>query len=170
MSCVAAALQSIRHPFVIIGYGNSLRGDDAVGLKVASAIAAWGLPNVRSLVVPQLTPELAETLSETAYVIFVHALPAELGLDVKVHSLSLAEVDVSVSSGDSEPTLEEPRSLLSLTYAQYGHCPTAWWVEVPATHFEASSRLSTVAEQGLSDAVEEIDQIIRSQSHPHPVF
>jgi len=33
--------------YLIIGYGNTLRGDDGAGPRVAEAVAGWGLPNVR---------------------------------------------------------------------------------------------------------------------------
>jgi hydrogenase maturation protease len=58
---------------LIIGYGNSLRSDDAAGIKVAETIATWQLPHVRSLAVHQLTPELAAELAAVELVIFVDA-------------------------------------------------------------------------------------------------
>jgi hydrogenase maturation protease len=58
---------------VVIGYGNTLRGDDGAGPAVAQAIADRALPGVRSLAVPQLTPELAEIVAEANLVVFVDA-------------------------------------------------------------------------------------------------
>lgn len=34
---------------LVIGYGNDLRSDDAVGQRVAQMIAVWNLSNVRFL-------------------------------------------------------------------------------------------------------------------------
>ena len=43
---------------LVIGYGNTLRGDDGVGVLVADALEGWNQA-VRTLSVQQLTPELA---------------------------------------------------------------------------------------------------------------
>ena len=59
--------------FLVIGYGNELRGDDAVGPEVARCVAEWRRPEVVGIAVHQLTPELAVALSEVAVVIFVDA-------------------------------------------------------------------------------------------------
>ncbi|MGF1587982.1 MAG: hydrogenase maturation protease [Pleurocapsa sp.] len=60
--------------YLVIGYGNTLRSDDGAGQSAANQIAAWGLPNVRSLAVHQLTPELAEDIANADTVIFVDAV------------------------------------------------------------------------------------------------
>ena len=61
-----------RH-FLIIGYGNTLRGDDGVGPRVAETVAALNLPGVRALVCPMLMPEIADPISRAHTVIFVDA-------------------------------------------------------------------------------------------------
>ena len=38
--------------FLVIGYGNTLRGDDGVGPRVAEAIEKLNLPGVRTLDLP----------------------------------------------------------------------------------------------------------------------
>src|ERR1035438_9805340 len=58
---------------LVIGYGNTLRGDDGVGPKVADAVEALALTGVRVLACPLRTPELAEPISRAAIVIFVDA-------------------------------------------------------------------------------------------------
>jgi hydrogenase maturation protease len=45
---------------LVLGYGNTLRRDDAVGPLAAEAVAGWGRPGVLALALPQLLPELAE--------------------------------------------------------------------------------------------------------------
>ena len=59
--------------WLVIGYGNELRGDDGAGPSVGRAVASWHLPGVRTLAVHQLTPELAEDLAQTKRVVFVDA-------------------------------------------------------------------------------------------------
>ena len=63
------------HPIVVIGYGNELRGDDAIGPAVAEQVAAWGRPDIRAIATRQLLPELAEDLARASLAIFVDARP-----------------------------------------------------------------------------------------------
>ena len=58
---------------MVIGYGNTLRGDDGVGPRVAEAVAALALPGVRTLVCAQLSPEHADPVAQARTVIFVDA-------------------------------------------------------------------------------------------------
>jgi Ni,Fe-hydrogenase maturation factor len=48
---------------IVIGYGNELLSDDAIGPRVANLINLWHLSHVQSLAVHQLTPELAANLA-----------------------------------------------------------------------------------------------------------
>ncbi len=34
---------------LVVGYGNSLRSDDGIGMRIAEIVASWHLPEVRSL-------------------------------------------------------------------------------------------------------------------------
>src|SRR5436305_5490516 len=62
-----------RGTVVVIGYGNTLRGDDAAGPRAARAVASWDLPGVIAKAVPQLTPELAELVAAAHLAVFVDA-------------------------------------------------------------------------------------------------
>lgn len=168
MNCnLTAKLQSLRHSVVVIGYGNELRSDDAIGPQVARAVQAWGVPSVHSLAVHQLTPELAETLAEAEMAIFVDACitpaappPAdggeEDGPSVRVLPLEPAGTGASIGGHASDP-----RTLLALAGLLYGRAPQAWLVTVPGVNFDLGEELSPVAETGMADALEEIDYLIR---------
>ncbi len=58
---------------LIIGYGNEIRGDDAVGPRIAALVNDWKLPAVTALAVHQLPPELAEPIAAAQQVVFVDA-------------------------------------------------------------------------------------------------
>jgi hydrogenase maturation protease len=135
---------------VAIGYGNNLRSDDGIGQQVANALIR---ANLKSLAVHQLTPELAETLASADLAIFIDACWSE-HQDVQV--LPLSPDSNSLRTGHTA----SPRSLLALTQALYGRCPTAWWVTVPGNNFEIGDRLSPIAEIGVAIALEKIHQII----------
>lgn len=60
-------------PVWVVGYGNTLRGDDAAGVLAAEAIEALDLDGVEVLTCHQLTPEMAEKLATMQSVIFIDA-------------------------------------------------------------------------------------------------
>src|SRR5512138_3332741 len=57
---------------LVLGYGNTLRGDDGVGWRVAEAFARIA-PDVEVRAVHQLSPELAEVASHYDAAVFVDA-------------------------------------------------------------------------------------------------
>jgi hydrogenase maturation protease len=140
---------------VVIGYGNDLRGDDAVGPLAATAVAAWNLPGVQALAVHQLTPELAEVLAAAGLAIFVDACASPDREEVEAHLIEPAVLDTALGhTGD-------PRELLALAEALYGRCPAAWSIAVPAQSFAFGAGLSPVAERGLAAALERVRDLIQ---------
>ena len=131
---------------LVIGYGNSLRSDDRIGLEVAGIIDDWNLPHVQSLGVHQLTPELTAELAEVDLVIFIDAYAASVGDEIKVLQI---EPSFSITFRSH---FGDPRALLSLTQALFGRCPQAWWVLVPGINFELGDCLTPTAQQGIEQA------------------
>jgi hydrogenase maturation protease len=144
-------------PILVIGYGNDLRSDDAVGQKVAQAIANWDLSTVRSLCVHQLTPELAAFLASADLAIFIDACLRSVCEDVQVQ-----EVAPTFSTEIAGHT-SDPGSLLALTQMLYDRVPTAWWVQIPGVNFELGEVLSPIAERGIQTALEQINHLLKSE-------
>lgn len=142
--------------FVVIGYGNELRGDDAVGPYVARIVRSWCLPSVQALAVHQLVPELAEVVSGVDCAIFVDAcVPNNTRETIQVRTIELTRVPISSAhSGD-------PRTLLVLAEALYSHYPQTWWITIPATHFEFGADLSAETWAGATAALDWIRTSIR---------
>ena len=136
---------------LVIGYGNTLRGDDGVGPRVAEAFAAMHLPGVRTLVCQQLSPEHAEPISQAERVVFVDAAvdgPSEVQLR-------------ELEPGDSTQLMAhaaDPRTMLALARDVFGHAPKAWWLTIPAEDLGFSETLSPVAQRGLERAIELVRQ------------
>jgi hydrogenase maturation protease len=163
---------------MIIGYGNCLRRDDAAGCKVAEAIATWQFPQLRSLVVHQLTPELAAELAEVELVIFIDAYAADTIKDpvrqivggnrqTSQVSLPMAEVIVKPITAIENGTVSsrighiaDPVGVLALSKVIYGKLPTAWQILIPAIDFGFGDRLSPLAQQGIEQAKEEVEVLI----------
>lgn len=140
---------------LVIGYGNTLRGDDGVGPRVAEGVAKWGLPTVRALGVHQLTPELAEPLAAADLAIFVDARVPQADATVRVEPLAPAAHMAAIShSGD-------PRSLLGLARIAFGRSPRAWSITIPANATSIGTHLSLTAEHGVKEALEHIAHLVR---------
>jgi hydrogenase maturation protease len=158
MKChLAATVKTLRYSILVIGYGNELRGDDGVGQKVARTVHKWGLPNVRSLAVHQLTPELAEELVKVDCVIFVDAYPVSAKPEVQVYPLEPSRSVATIGH------TSDPQMLLAIAQALYNYHPIAWWVGIPAVNFELSKTVSPIAQTGMTEAIEEIERLIQHQ-------
>ncbi len=137
---------------LVIGYGNELRRDDAVGPLVAQAVAARQRSGVRALSVHQLAPELAETLATSSVAIFVDA--AATG------ETRVARQILDARAPERIGHLSDPTWLLGLTEAVYGRRPAAWLVTVPAADVGHGTGLSPTAKSGLRQALEVVEALI----------
>jgi hydrogenase maturation protein HypF len=160
-------VQSSKCKVILIGYGNTLRGDDGAGQRVAETVAEWNLPNVRSLAVHQLMPELSESLAAAQLAIFVDVYIADAEQDIQVHCLQANSHPSNNALQIPNPKhsmghTADPLSLLALTQQVYATAPLSWWILIPAVQFEFGEQLSTVAEQGIQDALQHIQQLIRT--------
>jgi hydrogenase maturation protease len=132
---------------LIIGYGNTLRGDDGVGQHLAREAAAQGWPGVRSIAVTQLTPELAAEIARAELVIFVDAVERAGAQGVQAMEI------LAQTSSQAMTHHTTPQGLLAMAQALYGACPRAVLVSVPGVNFELSEGLSPVALQGAELAL-----------------
>jgi hydrogenase maturation protease len=131
---------------VVIGYGNELRQDDGVGPRVARMVAG---PGLEAIAVHQLTPELAERISQAEQVVFVDA-----GASEAVRAQRLAPAGATVWGHASDP-----QGLLALARDLYGWLGEAWLVQVPAASYAFGEELSDVGQQGLERAVELVREL-----------
>jgi hydrogenase maturation protease len=131
---------------LVIGYGNTLRGDDAVGVRAAEKIARQ-FPRVRSLIVHQLTPELAVDIADAELVILFDADP------------TIQEVTTRVVQEDESAYprshFVSPSYLLSLSRQLYGRIPRQMiMIGIPAVSFELTENLTAEALVRVERAVE----------------
>lgn len=144
----------------MIGYGNTLRRDDGVGVRAAEAVAALNLPAVRVLTRHQLVPELAEPISRARAVIFVDAT-AHGGSELELHAVAPQTGNHILAHAANPP------ALLALAGNVFGHCPPAWSLAIPVTDFGFGDGLSARAETGARAAVREIRRLVDRQSSSH---
>jgi len=134
---------------LVIGYGNTLRSDDAAGPLVADRISALGLSGVQVITCQELTPDLAAEITEAVTVVFVDAT-ADAAREVVLRKLA-PDLNCPVSTHATDP-----RALLALAQELYGHAPTAWLLKVPAANFDHGEELSEVTRRGIEAAVDKI--------------
>ncbi len=130
---------------MIIGYGNPLRGDDGVGWRVVEALVGE-LPSEETLTAHQLTPELADPISQARIVIFVDAAVGELPGQVQSFPMSPA----ADRPGSHETT---PAGLLALAEELFGLCPPAHMVTITGGSFDLGEELSEPVEAAVPLAV-----------------
>lgn len=139
---------------LIIGYGNTLRGDDGVGPRVAEAVEKLQLPNVRTLICQQLSPEHADPISRAETVVFVDAaVDAPQGVLLRPLEPG-ANSQIMAHAAD-------PRTMLALARDVFGHTPKAWWLTIPAVKLAFGEELSPEAQRGLDEAVETVQSLCR---------
>jgi hydrogenase maturation protease len=139
---------------LVIGYGNTLRRDDGVGPRVAARVEELRLPGVLTMACPQLTPELADPVSQAGAVVFVDASVEQRG------PVRLRRLDPSDSS-QILAHAADPRILLALARDAFGRAPQAWMLTIPAKELGFGERLSRPASLGLRDAVRAVRALHR---------
>ncbi len=141
---------------LLIGYGNTLRGDDALGPLAIERLRPL-LPDTECLSCQQLSPELAERLAECELALFVDAAcDGEPGV-VRV-------VGLSAKSGDSSASLThhvEAAALLELARVLYGRAPQAVLVTGTGADFGNCEGLSEQGQQALNEICRVIPRLIR---------
>jgi len=139
---------------LVIGYGNTLRGDDGVGPRVAETLEAMHLPGVKTLICQQLSPEHAAPISLADTVIFVDAA-VDSPKQVQLRRLQPSDTSQLMAHA------ADPRTMLALSRDVFGHVPQAWWLTIPAVSLEFSESLTPKARLGFAEAVDKIQKLCR---------
>ena len=137
----------LKPALLVIGYGNTLRGDDGVGPRVAEAVQALQIPGVLTLICQQLSPEHADPISQAERVVFVDAA-VDAPREVQFRELEPGDTTQLMAHA------ADPRTMLALARDVYGHAPTAWWLTIPAVKLAFGETLSPEAERGCKQAVD----------------
>lgn len=154
-----------RVPWLVIGYGNTLRRDDGAGVAVAEAVERWGLPGVEVLTRHQLTPDLAETLARANAVVFVDAA---VGVRRRVSWRKIRPAPQAATLAHAA----EPAALLDLAQRLFGPAPQAWLLALPAPDLGFGEGLSPVAAAGVQTALAQLRRRLTAappaSEHPRP--
>lgn len=138
----------------IIGYGNTLRGDDAAGVHAASLIAQHH-PEVACICMHQLMPELAEQIAECDTVFFMDA-------DVNAAQPTARLIVPRVEVDQPRTHFISPESLLSLCQQLYKRMPLkAYVIGIPASDFEFNENLSERTTRAVNECVKMVEHLMK---------
>ena len=156
-------------PVLVIGFGNTLRRDDGVGVRAAELLSVD--PRLGDAVVlarHQLTPELAMDIATASLLILVDAdSAAEPGV-VSVRGIDpgarRSGVPTTGASGGSTHHVAGGE-LLALAEELTGYRPPAFSVGIGVADLEIGEGLSAAVEAALADVVDVVvDIVVRHRS------
>jgi len=137
---------SITKSTCIVGIGNTLRGDDAVGKYVAEAIGKNNLPGITIIITQQLDIGLAEDLSKFGTVIFIDA-----SLNEKTFSFEPLELQDHTSQSISHHINAD---LLVRLTQQLFSTPTQFYIcAIGASNFEMGNAISASTKANADAAI-----------------
>ncbi len=135
---------------LVICIGNTLRGDDGFAWHVAEELKRQESANLRVLRVHQLTPELAEAVSEVDLAVFVdasaHGEPGVLTCD----PVTTSEADLRFSHDIT------PATVIQMAKTLYDHEPKGLLICTAGKDFEHRESLSQEVESAVSAAVAKV--------------
>jgi len=139
---------------LIIGYGNPLRGDDGVGWAVAEMLAERN-PALTVLARHQLTPELAETISHFARVVFVDATAVGNPGETMGYTLTPSGTSGNLFSHNCDPA-----ALLKMAELLYGRTPEGYLFTITGESFGYEEGLTATVTAVLPQLCAKIEQLI----------
>jgi len=143
---------------LVIGYGNSLRGDDGVGVAAAEQLNET-LQNspVRVRACQQLTPELASEISEADRVIIIDAAKGATPGQIAVNKIEPND-DGSTFTHELRPS-----TLLACAQELYGKHPVTYLVSITGYSFDFSDELSPTLKRIMPEVLARVRELIDQQ-------
>ena len=122
---------------LVIGYGNTLRGDDGVGFVAAEQLnKTICRPDARVIACQQLTPDLAKDVSDTERLILIDANRGDQPENLLIRRI------VPIESQPASAHELLPETLLAFSQQLYNSCPETLLVSVRGHSFNLSHSLS----------------------------
>ncbi len=143
-----------RRPLVL-GWGNSIRGDDGFGPWVVDALLRRGLDSAADLVAPpQLAPEHADAVARASRVVFIDA-----SRDLPPGRLEMRAIS-PCAANPLLPHRLSPEGLLALAERLHGAAPPAMLICAGGETFEFGEGLSETTRRAAAAAVARVESLI----------
>ncbi len=144
-------------PPLVIGYGNTLRGDDAAGVIAAQRVQET-MPDVDVLITHDIQPEIAESISHRQLVIFLDAAAG-------TEELVCTAIGDSVPVPPVESHLFSPSQLLALCSSLYRNVPrSVYLIGIPASDFSFSDSVSPATQVAIDECVSLVRRLVTGWS------
>jgi hydrogenase maturation protease len=142
---------------LVVGYGNTLRGDDGIGWRAAALLAEDPrLAGAEVLAHHQLTPELALDVARASLVVLVDARAGGGAPgSVRVRRVAARQDGMTAWSHHLDPA-----ALAGLASALYGAVPPVYLVSVDGAWFDDGEGLSPALEQALPRVADTVAQLV----------
>ncbi len=142
---------------VVIGYGNPLRGDDAVGYLVASELARqYSSDQVDVIACHQLNPELSEAISTAAMVLFIDAALGGAPGETFCRRVRASGAGAFTHQLDAS-------GLLACAQALWGCSPEAVVMGIHGEAFSIGQQLSPAVRAALPKVIRLASELIEAQ-------
>lgn len=141
---------------LVVAYGNPLRGDDGVGWQAAILLSRELKEQVQVLTRHQLTPELAEALSEASLVIFIDA--AAEGPAGKIACCRVEQTSELAAQPFTHHVA--PADLLTAAHTLYGHAPAGYLITINGESFDYTESLSPAVEAALPGVLAQVKELV----------
>lgn len=140
---------------LIIGYGNPLRTDDAIGQRIAHLMAQrFNSAAVEVQTVYQLTPELVEPIRRANLVIFIDA---RVGDTPAVMFQETVEPETGTGAFTHHVS---PGALLGAAQALYGAQPKGILLSIVGASFDFGGELSPELDHALYGLADQAEAVI----------
>ena len=120
---------------LIVGFGNTTRGDDGAAWEVVCLLELMRFPGLETCVCQQLGLELMEEWRDYDQVLLVDTAMGED--EVRIEKMDEADPSSSPSTHHLKPEI-----LLQLSRWLYGRCPGLYLCRVPGENFEFGESFS----------------------------
>ena len=147
---------------LIIGYGSPLRGDDNIGCHVAQMLEHHYRddPEVRVIGSHQLTPEMAEDIAASEFVLFLDAAAGSPAGKIQQRPVKPETGPLCFAHHLG------PASLLAAAMELYGSVPRAELLTIVGTAFELGDGPSPAVVRRMPEFFEKAHAIVESHCHP----
>jgi hydrogenase maturation protease len=136
---------------LIVGYGNSLRGDDAAGCVAADRLheRLGDAADVRTM--HQLTPELAADAAQVDDLILIDA-----AANLPAGQVRWQNVPLPAASAELRPHHLDPSQLLLLARTLFGHAPRTTLITIGGQSWGCDRPLSEPVALSVQEVIEAV--------------
>lgn len=143
---------------LVIGYGNSLAGDDAVGFYTVKELSGSSLPHeITVKYIHQLMPEHSSEFTEYDTIIFIDAEESEIPGEIRHREIHTSDLKDTAAAAH-EFTLD---TILLMGYWLYGKMPEIHLITVTGSNFTTGESMSPAVQKSIPGVIDAVFSVIK---------